>query len=146
MLGATGFVGGFRCSEEVLSMPVQLNHTIVPSRDKRKSAAFLVQVLGLPEPVPFAHFMTVELANGVSLDYDDAEVVRSQHYAFLVTEDEFDGIFERVRALGIPYWADPGHRRPGEINTRDRGRGFYFSDPDGHNLEVLTRPYGSGGA
>ena len=125
-------------------MPVELNHTIVASRDKEAAARFVAHILGLPEPGHFAHFVTVETANGVSLDFDDAEVVRPQHYAFLVGDDEFDAIFSRVKEADIPYWADPGHRRPGEINTRDGGRGYYFNDLSGHNLEVLTRPYGSG--
>ncbi|HVB04854.1 MAG TPA: VOC family protein [Acidimicrobiales bacterium] len=124
-------------------MAVQLNHTIVHSRDKMAGATFLTRVLGLDPPGTFGHFVTVEVANGVSLDYDDAEEIRSQHYAFLVDDDDFEPIFERVKAEGIAYFADPGHHREGEINVRDRGRGFYFSDPDGHNLEVLTRRYGS---
>lgn len=125
-------------------MAVRLDHTIVASRDKHASAAFLAKILGLGPPRTFGHFVTVETGNGVALDYDDAGDVRSQHYAFLVDDADFDPIFDRVRAGAVEYFADPGHRRPGEINTRDNGRGFYFSDPDGHNMEVLTRPYGSG--
>jgi catechol 2,3-dioxygenase-like lactoylglutathione lyase family enzyme len=127
-----------------MRMAVQLNHTIVPSRDKTVSAAFLARILGLPAPTAFGHFVAVTLANGVTLDYDNSAEVPSQHYAFLVDEVDFDAIFLRVEADAIPYYADPGHRRKQEINTRDGGRGFYFADPDGHNLEVLTRPYGSG--
>lgn len=127
-------------------MTIQLNHTIVHSRDKKASAAFLSRILGLGPPGQFGHFVTVETANGVSLDFDEAAEVHPQHYAFLIDDGDFDPIFERVKAEGIDYFADPGHRQRGEINTRDRGRGFYFSDPDGHNLEVLTRTYGSGGA
>ncbi|MCY0879479.1 MAG: VOC family protein [Firmicutes bacterium] len=123
---------------------VELNHTIVKSRDKKSSAEFLCRILGLEPPKPFGHFLTVTLDNGVSLDYDDAEVVTPQHYAFLVSDEAFDPILARVKAEHIPFWADPAHRRPQEINTRDHGRGFYFRDPDGHQLEVLTRPYGSG--
>jgi len=124
-------------------MAVHLNHTIVASRDAPGSAGFLSRILGVGPPVPFAHFLVVELANGVSLDYAQSDEVVPQHYAFLVDDEDFDPIFERVRGEGVPFFADPGHRRPGEINTRDGGRGFYFPDPDGHNLEVLTRPYGS---
>ncbi|MGH9294973.1 MAG: VOC family protein [Acidimicrobiales bacterium] len=127
-------------------MAVKLDHTIVPSRDKHASAAFITRVLGLEPPGEFGHFVTVEVANGVSLDYDDADEVRSHHYAFLVADDDFEPIFERVKDEEITYYADPGHRRAGELNTRDNGRGFYFSDPDGHNMEVLTRRYGSGNA
>ncbi|MDQ3274002.1 MAG: VOC family protein, partial [Actinomycetota bacterium] len=68
----------------------------------------------------------------------------SQHYAFLVSDRKFDEIFGRIRERKLSYWADPYHREPDEINTRDGGRGLYFDDPDGHNLEILTRPYGSG--
>jgi catechol 2,3-dioxygenase-like lactoylglutathione lyase family enzyme len=124
-------------------MAVRLNHTIVSSRDPEASAGFLSQVLGVGAPVRFAHFFVVELANGVSLDYAGSEQVDPRHYAFLVDDDDFDPIFERVRREAVGYYADPGHRQPGEINRRDGGRGFYFPDPDGHNLEVLTRPYGS---
>src|SRR4051794_23010357 len=116
-------------------MSVQLNHTIVHARDKRRSAAFLAGMLGLPEPVPFGPFLVVEVANGVSLDYaDDAGPIPSQHYAFLVTEEEFDQIFARIQDRGLEYWADPFHERPGRINTNDGGRGVYWDDPDGHRL------------
>lgn len=126
-------------------MAVQLNHTIVAARDKKASAHFLSEVLGLPAPTPFGPFLIVETANGVSLDYIDADgEIVGQHYAFLVTEPEFDEIAARITGLGIEYWADPFHRESGAINTNDGGRGLYFDDPDGHNLEILTRPYGSG--
>lgn len=127
-------------------MPAQLNHTIVASRDKRESATFLSDILGLPAPVPYGPFLVVEAANGVSLDFaDHDDDVVPQHYAFLVSEDEFDEIFARIRERGLTYYADPGAQRPGEINTHDGGRGVYWSDPSGHWLEIITRPYGSGG-
>jgi catechol 2,3-dioxygenase-like lactoylglutathione lyase family enzyme len=126
-------------------MAVQLNHTIVASHDPAASAAFLAEVLGLAAPRRFAHFHVVELANGVSLDFDQAagDDFTRQHYAFLITEEEFDEIHARVRARDIPIYADPGASHPGGINTDGGGRGFYFADPSGHWLEVLTRPYGS---
>ncbi|MBA0124325.1 VOC family protein [Haloechinothrix sp. YIM 98757] len=124
-------------------MAVQLNHTIVAARDKAASARFLAELLGLSEPRPFGPFMTVETDNGVTLDYaDEAGEITKQHYAFLVGEAEFDTIFGRIQERGLPYWADPGHHQPGTINTRDGGRGVYFEDPDGHSLEIITRPYG----
>jgi catechol 2,3-dioxygenase-like lactoylglutathione lyase family enzyme len=126
-------------------MPAQLNHTIVASRDKRESATFLSEILGLPEPVPYGPFLVVEAANGVSLDFaDHHDDFAPQHYAFLVSEDEFDEIFGRIQERGLTYYADPGAQRPGEINTHDGGRGVYWSDPSGHWLEIITRPYGSG--
>jgi len=124
-------------------MPAQLNHTIVHARDKLRSARFVAELLGLPEPEPYGPFLVVKLANGVSLDFMDASgPIAPQHYAFLVTEAEFDEIFGRIRERGLPYWADPGKNRPGEFNTRDGGRGVYWEDPDGHFLEILTVPYG----
>jgi len=129
-------------------MAVQLNHTIVAARDKKVSARFLADILGLGEPNPFGPFLGVAVDNDVTLDFVDwsgeGEITR-QHYAFLVSETEFDEIFGRIRARNLDYWADPHHDVPGEINTRDGGRGCYFDDPDGHVLEILTRPYGSGG-
>ncbi|GJL84217.1 MAG: hypothetical protein DHS20C01_38510 [marine bacterium B5-7] len=124
---------------------MEFNHTIVWCNDKAKSAGFLANILGRPDPEPFGHFLVVKLDNGVSLDFmeKDGEVSR-QHYAFLIEEDEFDAVFGRIRQAGLDYWADPAKSRSGEINHNDGGRGVYFPDPNGHLLEVITRPYGSG--
>jgi len=129
-------------------MSISFNHTIVASRDKRESAQFLAELFGLPAPKPFGHFMVVEFEHGVSLDYADVaegEDIRRQHYAFLVSEQDFDAIYGKITARGLQHWADPGARRPGEINHNHGGRGVYFPDPSGHALEIITRPYGSGG-
>ena len=127
-------------------MSVQLNHTIVSCRDQQRSAAFLSEILGLPPATRFGHFLVVEADNAVSLDFAESSgEIAAQHYAFLVGEDEFDAAFGRIRDRGLTYWADPGKSRPGEINHNDGGRGLYFDDPDGHRLEIITRPYGSGG-
>lgn len=126
-------------------MAVELNHTIVHARDKRAAANFLAEILGLEPPVAFGPFLGVQTANGVTLDFlETDEAIIVEHYAFLVSEPEFDQIFGRIQARDLPYWADPHRSRPGEINTRDGGRGVYFEDPSGHVLEILTRPYGSG--
>jgi catechol 2,3-dioxygenase-like lactoylglutathione lyase family enzyme len=125
---------------------IELNHTIVYVRDRQASARFLAEILGLPSPTRLGPFLAVETSNGVSLDFlaSDGEIA-SQHYAFLVNDAEFDQIFGRIRERDLPYWADPGQSRPGEINHGDGGRGVYFEDPNGHLLEIITRPYGSGG-
>ena len=123
---------------------VELNHTIVASRDRWAGARFLTEILGLPDPTAFGPFAVVTVANGVSLDYMSAAEVVPQHYAFLVGDDEFAAVAGRLRERGLPTWADPGRRTPGE-NRNDGGRGLYFDSPEGHNLEILTRPYGSGG-
>jgi catechol 2,3-dioxygenase-like lactoylglutathione lyase family enzyme len=126
-------------------MPVQLNHTIVWCRDKKRSSEFLVRILGCSAAVPFYHFMVVQLANNVSLDFmEKSGPISVQHYAFLIEESEFDAILSRIRGEGLSYWADPGKSRANEINHDDGGRGVYFEDLDGHVLEVITRPYGSG--
>jgi catechol 2,3-dioxygenase-like lactoylglutathione lyase family enzyme len=127
-------------------MAIQLNHTIVWAKDGRASADFLAGLFDLPSPKHWGHFYMVEVSNDITLDYSDYDgEVQSQHYAFLVSEDEFDQIFGRIQAQGVTHWADPGHHQPGRINTRDGGRGVYFEDPNGHNMEIITRPYGSGG-
>jgi catechol 2,3-dioxygenase-like lactoylglutathione lyase family enzyme len=123
-------------------MPVNLNHTIVAARDRQESATFLADLLGLPAPTSYGPFAVVELANDVSLDFMDDPEVHARHYAFLVTEPEFDAIFGRIQARGLDYWADPFQQQPGEINTHDGGRGVYWHDPNGHVLEIITRPYG----
>jgi catechol 2,3-dioxygenase-like lactoylglutathione lyase family enzyme len=123
-------------------MAVELNHTIVHTHDKRAGARFVTDVLGLPEPGSFGPFAVVELQNGVSLDFMDVEgEITTQHYAFLISEAEFDAVAGRLRERGAPTWADPGRRTPG-FNTNDGGRGLYFESPEGHLLEVLTVPYG----
>lgn len=124
-------------------MSVALNHTIVYVKDKQESAAFAADVLGLPEPEPFGPFLDVKTANGVDLAFmNHSGTIESQHYAFLVSEAEFDAAFGRIQARGLEYWADPAKKRLGEINHNDGGRGVYFHDPSGHFLEILTVPYG----
>jgi catechol 2,3-dioxygenase-like lactoylglutathione lyase family enzyme len=124
-------------------MTVQLNHTIVYVRDKRESANFFAEILGLKAPTPFGPFLVVQVDNGVSLDFiEDGGPIRPQHYAFLVGDREFDEIFARIQERGLRYWADPTRRRPSEYNTDDGGRGVYWEEPSGHFLEIITRPYG----
>ncbi|MFI1970222.1 bleomycin resistance protein [Streptomyces cinnamoneus] len=125
-------------------MAVELNHTVVHATDKQASAHFLAGILGLRVGAPFGPFVPVDLANGVTLDfYENAGApVTSHHYAFLVSEEEFDVAMARIEAAGITYYADPHHTDPGHINRLFGGRGVYFTDPDGHNMEIMTRPYG----
>jgi catechol 2,3-dioxygenase-like lactoylglutathione lyase family enzyme len=120
-------------------MSIELNHTIVGATDSHASARFLADILGLAIGADVGHFVPVRLANGVTLDYMNKSQVAPQHYAFLVSDDEFSAAFARIRAGGLTYFADPGFQQPGEINTRWGGRGVYFHDPDGHNMELLTR-------
>lgn len=126
-------------------MPVALNHHIVHARDPEASAAFLSELLGLAPPTRFGPFHVVQVDNGVSLDFmgtDDETYLVPNHYAFLVSDQEFDEIFGRIEARGLAYYADPHGAQPGEINHHDGGRGVYWADPDGHWLEIITVPYG----
>jgi catechol 2,3-dioxygenase-like lactoylglutathione lyase family enzyme len=123
-------------------MKIELNHTIVNATDQRATATFLTEVLGLPDAEREPPFLNVHLTNDVILSVIEAGRVHPQHYAFLVGDDEFDAIFERIAGRGITYYADPHQRRPGEINRNDGGRGVYWLAPDGHVLEIITVPYG----
>ena len=127
-------------------MPVEFNHTIIWASDSRASAAFLAEILGLPAPREWGRFQIVTTSNSVNLDFmDKEEEILTRHFAFLVSEPEFDEIFGRIREQGLAFWADPARTKEGEINTHDGGRGIYFKDPNGHLLEIITRPYGSSG-
>lgn len=119
-------------------MAAALNHTIVRARDKHASANFLAAILGVSVSPDAGHFVPIRLDNGVTLDYDDAQDVQPQHYAFVVSEKTFDAAFERLQTSGIAFYAEPGHRSPGQLNHRRGGRGVYFDDPDGHNMELMT--------
>ena len=116
-----------------------LNHTIVPAHDKEASARFFADIFGLSYDGPQGHFAPVHVNETFSMDFDNRPVVESHHYAFQVTEEEFDGILARVKAAGLPYGSQPTSKQDMQINTRRGGRGFYFPDPNGHSLEVLTR-------
>lgn len=123
-------------------MSVQLDHTIIWCRDKARSAGFLAEMLGRPAPATFMHFLVVDMDNGVSIDFMEKDgPIAPQHYAFRVSESEFDEIHGRIKAKGLDHWADPARTKPGEINHHFGGRGVYFPDPDGHLLEAITRPY-----
>jgi extradiol dioxygenase family protein len=126
-------------------MSVELNHTIVHARDNRESAQFLAHVLGLAAGDAWGPFVPVATSNGVTLDFATVptESIVTQHYAFLVSDAEFDAAFARLRDAGVQYYADPHLQHPGEINHHHGGRGLYFLDPVGHGMEIITRPYGS---
>lgn len=125
-------------------MSVELNHTIVHARDNRESAEFFGDVLGLEITAEWGPFVAVELSNGVTLDFASVPVdgITPQHYAFLVSEAEFDAAYARITERGIEHYADPHRRHPGAINHNDGGRGVYFMDPVGHAMELITVPYG----
>jgi catechol 2,3-dioxygenase-like lactoylglutathione lyase family enzyme len=127
-------------------MPVELNHTIVNARDAAKSAEYVAELLGLGPTKRFGPFVEITTANGVDLAFidsgDDFEI-QQQHYAFLVSDEEFDATYGKIVERGLDHWADPHKHQPGEINHHYGGRGVYFEDLDGHFLEIITTPYGT---
>jgi catechol 2,3-dioxygenase-like lactoylglutathione lyase family enzyme len=142
----TAHTRGFTYTWRISIVSVELNHTIVLARDKQASAEFLATILDLELGAEWGPFLPLTTSNGVTLDFanSDQDPIAPQHYAFLVSEGEFDTIFERIQQAGITYYADPALKKAGQINHNDGGRGVYFLDPVGHSMEVITRPYGSG--
>ena len=119
-------------------MAIVLDHTIVPAHDKVASARFFARIFGLEYNGPHSHFAPVQVNEALTLDFDERGDFAPHHYAFRISEAEFDAIFDRVKAEGIPYGSGPRSRTDMQINHRKGGRGFYFDDPNGHVLEVLT--------
>jgi catechol 2,3-dioxygenase-like lactoylglutathione lyase family enzyme len=120
-------------------MAITLNHTIVPARDKIAAAQFFAGIFGLRFDGAQGHFAPVQINDSLTLDFDNADGFESHHYAFLVSDEEFDAIFGRIKEAGLVYGSGPGSRADGQLNHRLGGRGVYFDDPDGHILELMTR-------
>ena len=120
-------------------MAITLNHTIIPARDKVASAQFFARIFGLTYEGPMGHFAPVQVNESLTLDFDNSDQFESHHYAFHVSDEEFDAIFGRIKGENISYGSGPFEPENMQINTRSGGRGFYFKDPDGHLLELLTR-------
>ena len=120
-------------------MSITLNHTIVPAHDKQASAKFLADLFGLEYHGPTGHFAPVRINDTLTLDFDNWDRFEMHHYAFHVSDAEFDAIFGRIREAAIPYGSGPFSLEDMQINHRQGGRGVYFKDPDGHILELLTR-------
>lgn len=121
-------------------MTITLNHTIVPARDKAAAARFFARIFGLDDQGTDGHFAPVRVSDTLTLLFDDADTFDSQHYAFHVSDGEFDAIFERVKEAGIAFGSEPWSSDDGKLNNWGGGRGFYFKSPDGHVLELMTVP------
>lgn len=121
-------------------MPIVLDHTIVPARDKEASAQFFAQIFGLPYDGVRGHFAPVHVNPSLTFDFDNRDSFENHHYAFYISDEDFDAILGRVKAAGRSYGSGPSTPEDGQINTRRGGRGFYFKDLDGHLLEVMTTP------
>jgi catechol 2,3-dioxygenase-like lactoylglutathione lyase family enzyme len=123
---------------KAMSVTIELDHTIVPSRDKEAAARFFSRIFGLNYNGTVSHFAPVRVNGNLTLDFDEASDFEPHHYAFKVSEAEFDAIFGRIKADGVIYGSGPGAFEDMQINHRGGGRGVYFRDPDGHILEILT--------
>ncbi len=119
-------------------MPILLDHTIVPARDKLASATFFAEIFGLSVKSADGYFAQVQVNDSLTFDFSDEPKPQSHHYAFHISDTEFEAIYERVKAKGLPYGSGPYNHTDGKIYTRRGGRGFYFEDPNGHLLEVMT--------
>ena len=123
-------------------MPFYLDHTIIPSRDKEASARFFARIFGLEYEGPWGPFAPVKVNETLSMDFDDRrQPIQPHHYAFIASDEEFDAVLERVKGEGLPFGSGPRSLEDGEINHHYGGRGFYFRDPNGHVLEVITHTY-----
>jgi catechol 2,3-dioxygenase-like lactoylglutathione lyase family enzyme len=121
-------------------MPITLNHTIVPSHHKEQSAKFFAHIFGLDYAGPVGHFAQVRVNSDLAFDWDDSDQFEGHHYAFAVSDQEFDAIYGRLKSENVEYGSGPRTPTNGEINHRRGGRGLYFPDPDGHLMEIMTVP------
>ena len=113
-------------------MSIKLNHTIVPAKDKEAAAKFFAKIFGLNYEGSMGHFAPVRVNEELTLDFDNAESFEPHHYAFHVSDDEFDAIFKRVQEAGISWGSEPRSTENRQLNSRKGGRGVYFHGPDGH--------------
>ncbi|MFQ5933348.1 MAG: VOC family protein [Dehalococcoidia bacterium] len=120
-------------------MAINLDHTIVPAHDKVAAAEWFAKIFGLKYEGPTGHFAPIKVNDTLTLDFDNADNFDSHHYAFHISEEDFDSIFGRIKEEGIPYGAEPYDLENGKLNNRLGGRGVYFRDLDGHILELMTR-------
>ena len=122
-------------------MTIELNHTIVPAHDKIASAKFFARIFGLSfDESAVGYFAPVQVNETLTLDFhDDVDSFEIHHYAFHVSDPEFDAILKRVQEAGITFGSDPRNLENKELNSWNGGRGVYFRDPNGHILELMTR-------
>ncbi len=122
-------------------MEISLNHTIVPSFDNVESARFYENIFGFKFVKEWGHFAVVKVSSTLTLDFQTKENFSSIHYAFKVSEEQFDQIFGRIQNSGIEYGSNPYDLANGQINHKYGDRGVYFKDPNGHVLEIITADY-----
>ncbi|MBO0763610.1 MAG: VOC family protein [Hyphomicrobiaceae bacterium] len=122
-------------------MAITLNHTIVPARDKAAAARLFAELFGLTYEDGKGYFAPVKVNDGLTFLFsDESPDFESHHYAFHVSDAEFDAIFGHVREAGLVYGSAPWSAQDGKLNDWGGGRGVYFKTPDGHLLELMTVP------
>jgi catechol 2,3-dioxygenase-like lactoylglutathione lyase family enzyme len=119
-------------------MAIILDHTIVPAKDKRASAKFFAEIFGLTVKPGEGYFAQVQVNESLTFDFADQPEPKSHHYAFHVSDAEFEAIFGRLKARRLAYGSGPDKHSDGRMYTRRGGRGVYFKDPNGHLLEIMT--------
>ena len=122
-------------------MEITLNHTIVPSHDNVESAKFYAKIFGFEFVKEWGHFAVVKVNKTLSLDFTIENNFSSIHYAFKVSEHQFDEILERIKTNNVNFGSGPYLVDDGKINNNYGGRGAYFNDPNGHVLEIITKDY-----
>ncbi len=122
-------------------MAITLNHTIINAKDNVASAKFYEHIFGFKFVKEWGHFAVVSVNDTLTLDFFTKTHFSKQHYAFKVSETEFDEIFTRIKESNLLFGSSPYDRKNGNINYNYGGRGVYFPDPDGHVLEIITSDY-----
>ncbi|HSV36096.1 MAG TPA: VOC family protein [Ramlibacter sp.] len=124
-------------------MSIELDHMIVPARDRRASAELLARILGVSwSETGVGPFCPVYVSEGLTLDFDQVDgAFPVQHYCFRMSDAEFDAVVSRLQANGIAYRSAPHGPVDSQVNTRHGGRIVYWSEPDGHVWEALTVSY-----
>src|SRR5215471_19023939 len=121
------------------AMTITLNHTIVPARDKAAAAKFFARIFGLKRGRT-DYFAPVRVNKSLTLRPDADTKFESHHYAFHVSNREFDAMLARIKKAKIAFGSAPWSLEDGQLNDWNGGRGVYFQDPDGHVLELMTVP------
>ncbi|MDC9728012.1 MAG: VOC family protein [Methyloprofundus sp.] len=122
-------------------MEITLNHTIVPAYNNVVSAKFYEAIFGFKFVKEWGHFAVVTVNSTLTLDFQTKKDFSSLHYAFKVTDEQFDLIFNRLQKAHIKYGSEPYDLENNAINHKYAGRGVYFKDPNGHVLEIITADY-----
>jgi catechol 2,3-dioxygenase-like lactoylglutathione lyase family enzyme len=123
-------------------MAIQVDHIIVPARDKVEAARRLAGLLDVPWEKAQGEFTPVHVNDGLTLDFAQRPEFEGRHHiCFRVSDADFDAMLGRIQAVGIAYRSRPHGDNDSKINTRLGGKNLYWQDDDGHLWEILTVSY-----